>query len=378
MGMAKAIALLSGGLDSTLAILVMLRQGIDITAVTFLTHFGCDISDSSSCSRNPFPAAEKFGFQVKLCHLADKFIEIVKHPKHGHGRNMNPCIDCRILMLREARELMGMVGADFLVTGEVLGQRPMSQQRNTLALIDKEAGVKGHVLRPLSARLMEVSVPEEEGLVDREKLFAFNGRSRKPQMALAAEFGLTDYPAPAGGCLLTEPNYSYRLRELLHHAPDPSLRDLQLLRIGRHFRLSSACKAVVGRDEKENDTLESLADPGNYLLRVEGVGSPVVFLSGEGSENFVPLAASLCARYSDARHRAEVEVTVTKDREVSSGTRGGGTARATRLTVYPADSELMDRYKIEQPNRQNRRVLIATPVTPERNRRDAARHTERS
>jgi tRNA U34 2-thiouridine synthase MnmA/TrmU len=336
MGMAKAIALLSGGLDSTLAILLMLRQGIDITAVTFLTHFGCDISDSSSCSRNPFPAAEKFGFQVKLCHLADKFIEIVKHPKHGHGRNMNPCIDCRILMLREARELMKMVGADFLVTGEVLGQRPMSQQRNTLAMIDREAGVKGYVLRPLSARLMEVSIPEEEGLVEREKLLAFNGRSRKPQIALAAEFGLTDYPAPAGGCLLTEPNYSYRLKELLSCTPDPSLRDLQLLRIGRHFRLSSACKAVVGRDEKENDALESLADPESYLLRVEGVGSPVVFLSGEGSEKFIPLAASLCARYSDARHHAAVEVTVTK----------GGVV--FKIQVPPAGSRLCDEYRIEK------------------------------
>src|SRR6266498_5555079 len=249
--MVKAIALLSGGLDSTLAVLAVLNQGIDITAVTFLTHFGCDISDSSSCSKNPFPAAEKFGFKVKLSHLGDKFIELVKNPKHGYGRNMNPCIDCRILMLSEAKELMEITGADFVITGEVLGQRPMSQQRNTLAMIDKEAGVKGYVLRPLSAKLMDVTIPEKEGLVDREKLYAFNGRSRKPQIALAEEFGLTDYPAPAGGCLLTEPNYSHRLRELLRHNPDPSLSELHLLRVGRHFRLSPACKAIVGRDEKE-------------------------------------------------------------------------------------------------------------------------------
>ena len=134
----KAIALFSGGLDSTLAVITMLRQGIDVTAVTFLTHFGCDISDKSSCSKDPFSAAEKFGFTVKLCHLADKFIEIVKNPAHGHGRNMNPCIDCRILMLKEAKELMDITGADFIITGEVIGQRPMSQMRNTLAMIDKK------------------------------------------------------------------------------------------------------------------------------------------------------------------------------------------------------------------------------------------------
>ncbi|HYA32235.1 MAG TPA: hypothetical protein VED67_05690, partial [Thermodesulfovibrionales bacterium] len=312
--MAKAIALLSGGLDSTLAILVLLRQGIEVTAVTFLTHFGCDISDSSSCSRNPFPAAEKFGFRVKLCHLADRFIEIVKNPKHGHGRHMNPCIDCRILMLREAKALMEMTGGDFIVTGEVLGQRPMSQRRDTLNIVDREAGLKGYVLRPLSAGLLNETVPERQGLVKREMLYNFSGRSRKPQMALARELGLTDYPAPAGGCLLTEPNYAYRLRELLERNPEPSLDELHLLRVGRHFRLSDTCKAIVGRDERENGVIESFAGEDRYLLKVEGVGSPSVILSGDDAAGFLPLAASLCARYSDAKHLPEVEVTVTKGR----------------------------------------------------------------
>ena len=334
--MAKAIALLSGGLDSTLSVLAVMRQGIEVTAVTFLTHFGCDINDSSSCSRNPFPAAERFGFQVKLSHLADKFIEIVKNPRHGHGRNMNPCIDCRILMLKEARELMQMTGADFIVTGEVIGQRPMSQQRNTLAMIDKEAGLKGYVLRPLSAKLMEMTMPEKDGLIGRERLYAFNGRSRKPQMALAEEFGLTDYPAPAGGCLLTEPNYSHRLRELLRHNPDPSLDDLHLLRVGRHFRFSPSCKAVVGRDERENAVIESFARESRYLLTVEGVGSPVALLSGAGSESLIPVAASLCARYSDARDFPEVEVTIG---------RGGD---SFKMLVPPANSELIERYRIEK------------------------------
>ena len=358
--MPKAIALLSGGLDSTLAILVMVRQGVEVTAVTFLNHFGCDISDRSSCSRNPFPAAERFGFCVKLCHLSSRFLDIVKNPRFGHGKNMNPCIDCRILMLGEARELMDLMGADFIVTGEVIGQRPMSQKKNTLAMIDKEAGVKGYVLRPLSARLMAVTVPEERGLVKREMLYDFSGRSRKPQMALARELGLTDYPAPAGGCLLTEPNYAYRLRELLSHTPDPSLNDLHLLRVGRHFRLSPRCKAIVGRDERENSALESFGDKNCYFLRVEDAGSPTVLLSGEGTGEFIPLAASLCARYSDAKHLPEVEVAVSKGRDTSCVARDGVeettgygsrvTDHAFRIRVSPAGSELIDAHRIEKPN----------------------------
>lgn len=366
--MAKAIALLSGGLDSTLSILVLLRQGIEVTAVTFLTHFGCDISDSSSCSRNPFPAAERFGFKVKLAHLAEKFIDIVKNPRYGHGKNMNPCIDCRILMLTEARELLEMTGADFIITGEVLGQRPMSQRRDTLNIIDREAGLKGLVLRPLSARLMQETIPEKEGMVRREMLYGFSGRSRKPQMALARELGLTDYPAPAGGCLLTEPNYSYRLRELLDHSPDPSLRELHLLRLGRHFRLSPVCKAVVGRDEGENSSIESLSDEESYLLRVEGVGSPLVLLSGEGAEDFLPLAASLCARYSDARHLPEVEVTASKGRDALYVTRDGpeeNTDHGSRIsgysfkmTVAPANREVVEKYRIEKKNHAGKTVVL--------------------
>ncbi|MBI5664062.1 MAG: 7-cyano-7-deazaguanine synthase, partial [Nitrospirae bacterium] len=215
--MPKAVALYSGGLDSTLAILVMQRHGVDVTALTFMNHFGCDISDKSSCSKDPFAAAVKFGFQVKLAHLSDKFLEIVKNPKYGHGKNMNPCIDCRVLMLKEAKEFMKLTGADFLITGEVVGQRPMSQRKNSFPMIDKAADVKGLVVRPLCGKILPATIPEETGLISRDMLHDFNGRSRKPQMALAEELGLTEYPAPAGGCLLTEPNYSHRLRELLAH-----------------------------------------------------------------------------------------------------------------------------------------------------------------
>lgn len=337
--MARAVALFSGGLDSTLAILIVLKQDIEVTAITFLTYFGCDISDRSSCSKNPFHVAEKFGFEVKLCHLSDKFIEIVKNPEFGHGKNMNPCIDCRILMLKEAREFMEMAGVDFIITGEVLGQRPMSQRRDTFNIIDREAGVTGYVLRPLSAKLLKVTIPEARGIVNRDMLYNFNGRSRKPQIALAREFGLTDYPTPAGGCLLTDPNYSYRLSELLRHNPDPSLNELHLLRVGRHFRMSPSCKVIIGRNKEENSRIESLSGEYDYLLKVENVGSPVTLLSGGGAENFLSLAASLCARYSDAKNLSEVEVTVIK------------AGNSFRISVPPAKTDLIENYRIERKKR---------------------------
>lgn len=330
----KAIALYSGGLDSTLAILTVMQQGIEVKAVTFLTHFGCDTSDRSSCSKNPFAAAEKFGFEVKLCHLADKFIGIVKNPKFGHGKNMNPCMDCRILMLREAKEYMEMAGADFIVTGEVLGQRPMSQRRDALDIVDRESGLRRRILRPLSAKVLRPTIPEEQGLVNRDLLHAFNGRSRKPQIALAAELGLTEYPAPAGGCLLTEPNYSYRLRELLSHDPDPSVEDLNLLRVGRHFRLSPDCRVIVGRNESENERLLKIASDKDVMLRVERHASPLALIRGVPDGEMLEKAASLCARYSDGKSLPRVEVRVLNGGDVPL------------LVVAPAGDFVVEELKI--------------------------------
>lgn len=334
--MTKAVALYSGGLDSTLAILVMLKQGIDVTAITFLNHFGCDISDKSSCSKDPFAASVQFGFKVKLSHLSDKFLEIVKNPKFGHGKNMNPCVDCRILMLKEAKELMDLIGADFIITGEVLGQRQMSQRRDCLPLIDREAGVRRLVLRPLSAGLLPSTIPEEAGLINRAQLYDFSGRSRKPQIALAKELGLTEYPAPAGGCLLTDPIYSFRLSDLLKHDPAPVYKDINLLRVGRHFRFSNDCKIIVGRNKKENEIINSMHDPEDHLLRAENVGSPLTLLRGTVTDRALDIAASLCARYSDARHLPEVKVSVL---------RGGKTSY---LNVRPARDSILNRYRIEK------------------------------
>jgi tRNA U34 2-thiouridine synthase MnmA/TrmU len=334
--MAKAVALYSGGLDSTLAILVMLRQGVEVTAITFLNHFGCDISDKSSCSKDPFAASEKFGFQVKLAHLSDKFLDIVKHPVYGHGKNMNPCVDCRILMLKEAKEFMKMSCSDFLITGEVIGQRPMSQRRDCFPTIDRAAGVKGLVVRPLCGRLMPSTIPEERGLISRETLLDFNGRTRKPQMELAKEFGLSEYPAPAGGCLLTEPVYAYKLRDLLEHKKNPDYHDINLLRVGRQFRYSPDCKIVIGRNKQENERIISLTGSNDYTMHVEGFGSPVTIITGTASENALGVAASMCARYSDAKMLPEVKVAVSRKDETFY------------LNVRPAGNDLLDNYRIEK------------------------------
>jgi len=334
--MKKAVALYSGGLDSTLAILAVMKQGIEVTAITFLNHFGCDISDKSSCSKDPFAASVKFGFQVKLSHLSDKFLEIVKNPRHGHGRNMNPCIDCRILMLKEAKDFMSLTGADFIITGEVLGQRPMSQRKDCFPMIDKAAGLKGFVLRPLSARLLPLTVPEEKGPVRRELLYDFSGRSRKPQMALARDFGLTEYPAPAGGCLLTEPIYAFKLKDLLTYNANPEYTDINLLRIGRHFRFSPDCKIIVGRHKEENDVIRSMTGPDDHILKVESTGSPLTVLRGKITDKALMLAASLCARYSDAKKLSEVDVTVKINNN------------RYNLNVKPASNEVIAMYRIEK------------------------------
>jgi len=311
MRRAKAVALYSGGLDSTLAILQMMKHGVDVEAVTFMTHFGCDASDNSSCGSDPFPAAQKFGFKVKLAHLGTKFLDIVKNPRFGHGKNMNPCIDCRLIMISEVSHYVEMVGADFVITGEVLGQRPMSQRRFTLDLVARECGLDGRLVRPLSGCLLPPTVPEKEGLIKREWLLDIDGRSRKRQMALAREFGLTEYPNPASGCLLTDKRYSDRLRDLLETKSETDFNDLNLLRVGRHFRLDPKVKVVVGRDERENTIIESLKQDGDIILEATEHKSPVGLLRGEGiGEDQIAAAAALVARHGDGKKEPLVKIEI--------------------------------------------------------------------
>jgi len=327
-----AIALFSGGLDSALAILLMLRQNIEVTALTFMTHFGCDLGDRSSCGSNPYPAAEKYGFNVKLMHLGQKFVDIVEKPKFGRGKNMNVCVDCRILMLSEAKAFMEMVNADFIVTGEVLGQRPMSQVRSKMNLVDGVTKLGGKLLRPLSAKLMAPTQPELSGMVDREQLEGISGRSRKRQLEMAKEYDLVDYPSPASGCLLTDVGYSNRLRDLIAHTDHLTFEDLNLLKIGRHFRLAPGTKAIVGRNEQDNDQLERYMRPQHLHIEAMDIGSPVTLLIGpDQSDDVITRAAAITARYTIARHEPTVEVTIL------------GKCGSRKVVVAPADeSELKE------------------------------------
>ncbi len=331
---AHAVALFSGGLDSALAILLLLKQDIKVTAITFMTHFGCDLGDRSSCGSNPYPAAEKFGFDVKLMHLSDKFIEIVKNPKHGRGKNMNPCTDCRILMLREAKDLMEMIDADFIVTGEVVGQRPMSQLREKIRLVEKESDLVGKLLRPLCAKLLPQTEPELNGMVDREQLEGISGRSRKRQIELAAELGLEDYPNPASGCLLTDDSYSNRLRDLLSHTEHITFNDLNLLRLGRHFRLDNETKIIVGKDEKDNNSLENYMQEHHFHLEAIGIGSPVTLLIGNASEENLTKAAMITARYSAGKKSDKIDVSLVDKDPIKT------------FTVEPVQKEELDSYRI--------------------------------
>jgi len=330
-----AIALFSGGLDSALAILLILQQNIEVTAITFMTHFGCDLGDRSSCGSNPYPAAEKFGFNVKLMHLGQKFVDIVVNPKHGRGKNMNVCIDCRMLMLNEAKELMEMVNADFIITGEVMGQRPMSQVKDKMFLVQNQTGLKGKLLRPLSAKLLPPTKAEIDGLVDREQLEGISGRGRKRQIELAKKFGLDDYPNPASGCLLTDSGYSNRLRDLIQHSSQINFNDLNLLRAGRHFRLSPDVKVVIGRDEQDNNAIETCKQSHHFVLEAVDVSSPITLVIGNPTEEDLKLAGAITAKYTSARKEASVRI------NVSNGD------KTELITVKPADDSIIDKIIIK-------------------------------
>jgi len=332
---ARAVALFSGGLDSTLAILVMKSHGVEVEAIKFLTHFGCDIKDSSSCGADPYAASAQFGFPVKLCHLGQKFVDIVKNPRFGYGKNMNPCIDCRLLMIQEAREYMEMPGADFIITGEVLAQRPMSQMRDTLNRIEAAANIDGRLVRPLSGRLLAPTKPELDGLIKREWLLDIAGRSRKRQMLLAKEFGLEKYPNAGGGCWLTERIYSNKLRDLLAYVEKPDYNDIRLIKLGRHFRLAHNLKLVVGHNQAENQAISTYIKPDDRVLEAIGAGSPIGILRGVADPALLALAGSMIARYSDARSLPLATVAV----------RING-AEEQQLEVVPAGNEVLERYRV--------------------------------
>ncbi len=305
--MIKAIALLSGGLDSTLSTKLILEQGVEVEAVNFLTLF-CNCTPRGKTCLVSKSAAAKLGIKLKVFEVSREYLEIVKNPKHGYGRNMNPCLDCRIFMFSRAGQYMRETGASFLITGEVLGERPMSQRREAMRIIEKESGLEGLILRPLSAKLLNPTIPEKEGLINREKLLAIKGRSRKPQIQLAAQLDINDYPCPAGGCLLTDPGFAGRIRDLKDHRPDFTLSDVQLLKIGRHFRLGPDTKLVVGRNEEENSRLENLAKDGDLRFYPSEAKGPMGIGRGVFGKDHILIVSRMIARYSDGNLGEELEI----------------------------------------------------------------------
>ncbi len=299
--MVTGIGLISGGLDSMLAARVLMDQDIHVIGISFVTPF----FGSQRAQR----AAAMIDMELRIMDITELHLEIVKSPKYGYGKGMNPCIDCHALMFREAGKVMEAEGADFLFSGEVLGERPMSQNRQSLMIVAKQSGYQDFIIRPLSAKLLPETLPEREGRVDRKRLLDFSGRSRKPQIELAAHYGITEYPQPAGGCLLTEPGYSRRLRELMEHSPVLDIRDIQMLGIGRHFRLDTGEKVIVGRDQDENEKLLSLKDEEDIALRVRDYPGPITIIPHGASQEAIAKAASICVRYSDAPHSEEAVVT---------------------------------------------------------------------
>ncbi len=302
----KAIGLISGGLDSILALRVILDLGIEVMALNMKTPF-CTCDSQGKCFSQL--VTEKAGVPLHRIYGGEDYIKIIKHPKHGYGKNMNPCIDCRIFLFSKAREVMEKEGADFVFTGEVLGERPMSQRREAMDLIERESGLKGKVLRPLCAKLLEPTSAEKEGKVDREKLLNIEGRSRKPQLKLAKVFGIDEFPTPAGGCLLTDQNFARKIKDSFEHNED-SLRHINLLKLGRHFRLPTGAKVIAGRDHTENETLMAISSPSELKFTVHGYKSTYALLLGEPSIDSQTWGARICAWYCDRGQLASLPVRI--------------------------------------------------------------------
>jgi tRNA-specific 2-thiouridylase len=299
----RALGLCSGGLDSLLAGLIIRSQGIDVAWVTFETPF--------FAARKARNASDITGIPLTVKPIFVEYMKMLRDPNCGYGKNMNPCLDCHALMFRLAGEMMREQGFDFLFSGEVLGQRPMSQTRPSLRYVEKNSGFEGYILRPLSAKRLLETIPEKNGWVNRELLYDFAGRGRKPQIELANKFGITDYPAPAGGCLLTDKGYSRRLKDLFDHRETCTEEELHLLRYGRHFRLNPQTKLIVGRTAKDNEKLLLYHDPArDAVIDIRDYPSPTALVTGNPGKELIFLGASVCAGYSKAPRLSAAEAVV--------------------------------------------------------------------
>ncbi|MFY9794529.1 MAG: hypothetical protein WCC17_21875 [Candidatus Nitrosopolaris sp.] len=317
----KAVALLSGGLDSSLAVRIMLEQGVEIEAVAIKTPF-CDFDCGKGCGHRVKEIASDLQIPLKTIYFGEEYLRMLKRPKYGFGSGMNPCIDCRSMMYNAAKDHMKKIDADFIVTGEVLFQRPMSQNHRALNIIEKETGTQGKVLRPLSAKSLPMTEIENDGSVKRANLCNIVGRSRKSQLALARKFGIEDPPNAAGGCLLTDPQFSMRIRDLMKHLDDPdkvpTINDIELLKVGRHFRLSNAAKLIVGRNQNENYIMGSLAVKDDIVIEAQEFPGPTCILRSKNYEySLVEKSSRIGLRYSDSPRGRETNVKVTYRGQVS-------------------------------------------------------------
>ena len=303
----RAIAAFSGGLDSILAAVLVYRLGIDVT----LLHVQHLFSANEEGRARIRAAAERIGLPLRIVDVSAEHLDVIRNPKHGYGRGINPCVDCRIFMLKIAGRVMEEEGAQFVVTGEVLGQRPKSQHHRALLRAAEESGLGDRLIRPLSANLLPDTLPVKEGWLRRADLLAIEGRSRKQQMALAKQLGVTGYPQPAGGCVLIEKAYTARVRDAFAHAgrENVDVEAFRLLKVGRHFRISDRAKAIVGRNEGENEALEGFVG-GRIRIEAADVMGPTTLVEGDPSEDDLLLAAALTARYSDHAGRAAIPMAI--------------------------------------------------------------------
>jgi len=337
---AKGIGLLSGGLDSALACLVVREAGAEIECLHFHTGFCVTGRNRSgrhqSLSDIACALAQRMGAPLDILDISAECLPMVLEPKHGYGKNMNPCVDCRVLMLRKARERMEAGGADFVFTGEVAGQRLKSQVKKTLALIERESGLGNRLLRPLSARLLPPTEVEWRGLVDRNRLLGLSGRGRKPQYALAERYGLTGYGQPGGGyCSLTDQTYSRRLRDAVSFPLEKpfSSEDAFMLKVGRHFRLSPTVRLIIGRNAAENDILAGCSS-GRWLAAAVAYTGPQALVIGEISDPYWDLIASVVARYGDGKKEGSVDIEFARGKD-----------RRT-VAASPASQSLLDAHRI--------------------------------
>lgn len=333
--MIKAIALMSGGLDSILAAKIIMMQGVQVEGVNFSSVFHSSKSDGIPIEST----AEMLGIPIKVFDISEELFNIVKNPKHGYGSGMNPCIDCHAFMFKRAGAYMKESGASFLITGEVLGERPMSQRKPALDIVEKESGMSGLILRPLSAKLLEPSIPEEKGWVSREKLLSIEGRSRKPQIELAKELGITKYPTPAGGCLLTDKSFADRLKDIMQSKSDAVIQDIRLLRAGRHFRLAGDARLAVGRDRKDNDELLKLAQPGDIFFYPVKRKGPIALGRRIRAKGDIIKASAIVARYSD-------KDPVSNENEIEIACKDFDERKSTHIKVLPMAGESLEGLRI--------------------------------